>query len=324
MKFIPKLINDIITDMESIGRKEGEMAHIDDYEDYVDMSYFNLLERLPRELALRHLSNISFNNFNESQATEYLEKILQERTEAMTETEISDTHTQEVISGIEKEFLHELETSIFDRTDNFLGSGMTARIKRYDVHDKENNEVIPMAIKYLLTPTSKTLSVSAEHDMLLEVERIKQIEEIEHDIDFEYLSVPHPHFHHKTSKIQCYGMQLIDGPDLELGMSQADEGSVSPVLLENLKNVDLDKLLGEVDMFFTKMHTYCLHGDMKPKNLMVDEAGKFFIIDFGQSVLTNDIDDKSREQFENLKETEIEVTKEILKVFLKKVNKIIS
>ena len=60
-----------------------------------------------------------------------------------------------------------------------------------------------------------TLSASAEHDMLHEMERIQIIEEMERNMSFKYFRVPHPYFHHQTEHIQCYGMELIDGANLQ-------------------------------------------------------------------------------------------------------------
>ena len=48
-----------------------------------------------------------------------------------------------------------------------------------------------------------------------------------------------------------------------------------------------------------------LHGDIKSKNIMVDIlSGKFYLIDFGQSVAVRTMTDKTREQFENLQDEE--------------------
>jgi RIO-like serine/threonine protein kinase len=50
------------------------------------------------------------------------------------------------------------------------------------------------------------------------------------------------------------------------------------------------------------MHTVCVHGDMKAGNIMVTRDGRFYVIDFGQSMVETDINDKARDQFEVLKD----------------------
>lgn len=304
--------------MESLHQSQTPSPHYD-LEDYTDTPFYNLLRRMPKELAERHLTHIISNGLSDEIATAYLEQILAGRREATTVTEISDSHAQELFEAQGADFFRQIETSVFTDSDNYLGAGMTARVKRFDVTHKD--DTLPMAIKYLVTPTAKTLSASAEHDMIKEVERIKEIEEIERGADFKHLAVPHPYFHHKTTQIQCYGMQLIDGPDLENGVHLMTEGGLDQTTLETWAHLDLNELYEEIDGFFSRMHTYCLHGDMKPKNLMIDSTGKLYVIDFGQSVLTIDIDDKARDQFDNLKEMEIAATKEIIKDFIKKARK---
>ncbi len=292
--------------MESFRSQQGEQL-----EDYTDESYYSLLRRFPRELAEKHLNHIIQNDLNDDAAIAYLEELLAKRKEATTETVISDGHAKELFEGQEADFFRQLETTVFTSQENFLGAGLTARVKKFVAQHGE--EELPMAIKYLVSPTSKTLSAAAEHDMIREVERIKEIEEIERDGHFQYIGVPHPYFHHKTSEIQCYGMQLIEGADLEIYLEQIEKSEIDNDTLQAIAKLDTETIFLEIDAFYKKMHTYCLHGDMKPKNLMFDGSGKFYIIDFGQSILTMDISEKEREQYDNLTEDEIATTKDIIR-----------
>jgi RIO-like serine/threonine protein kinase len=66
------------------------------------------------------------------------------------------------------------------------------------------------------------------------------------------------------------------------------------------------------------MHTVCLHGDIKPANLMVSRDGRIMPIDLGQAVLTNNISEADYESFENLKEDEKKKAKLVLAIFLRK------
>jgi tRNA A-37 threonylcarbamoyl transferase component Bud32 len=285
--------------------------------DYSDEPFYFLLKRLPEELANLHLKKIITSDLDDDEAVSYVKEVLNNRKEAMTETLITDSQTLDFFDGNKEALLHEIETSVLSRPDNFLGAGMTAKIKQFDI--TKGNETLSMAVKYLLTPTPKTLSASAEHDMLREVERINAVEQLEMDANLSYMRVPHPFLHHKTDQIQCYGMQLIDGYDLEDVMDEIKYDRLSSDFINNVQSIDQDVLLNEIDTFFNKMHTYCIHADIKPKNIMVDQAGKFYIIDFGQSILSGDMTEQTRDQYETIKSDEIALTKETIRGFIRKI-----
>jgi serine/threonine protein kinase len=288
-------------------------------EDHITESYYPLLLKLPRELRERHVAVVEEHKMNASEATAYLEGVLEQRHEATTETFVSDARVVTILAepSLHERVLTMLESTVFQSPT--IGEGQTAKIKRFDLESVDGTESIPMAIKYLLTPTAKTLSASGEHDMLREVERMSTIEEIEHHEGIERIRVPHPYLHHKNELIQCYGMEFIDGADLR----QVIEGEVDDELLDTLSPYfDKEKeqeIQAEFERFLTAMHTYCLHGDIKPANIMVNRDGRFYLIDFGQSILVNDIDDTGRSQLDNLRELELEQTKTTIRLFIKKI-----
>lgn len=302
--------------------RQRREQHAFDASEYSDAPFYSLLKRLPPELAKRHSAHIEQEELTDAEATAYLTEIMASRNEATTISEVSDTHAQELFAGHEAEFFSRIETDVFSNPECHIGAGTTARVKRFDLPDGE--KTIPIAIKYLVSPNSKTLSASAEHDMIREVERIKHIEEIERDSSFEYLHVPHPYFHHKNKDIQCYGMEMVDGITLEEGLLQSASGNLDSSILEAVAGVDQRKLEQEFETFLGKMHEYCLHGDIKPKNIMVSRTGQFYLIDFGQSVLVNDITEKAQGQLEVLKDEEIKLTKYIVGSFLQNARKSIA
>lgn len=302
--------------MESFNKKLNEEQV--DISDYIETPFYSLISRLPEELAIRHLGYIEDSGLNDDEATQYLESILERRKEANTETKISDKRIDELFGDKKAEIFNEIETEVFTNPYNSLGFGRTAKVKRYDL--ESNGEVQPIAVKYLITPTEKTLSASGEHDMIHEVELLKSIEEVENGENFNYISVPHPYFHHKNTNIQCYGMQMIDGADLENAVSSESELiHLSDELQNKLMKIDTEKLKDEITSFYKRMHTLCLHGDIKPKNIMVDEDGKFYIIDFGQAVMKNDMTEKSMEQYQNLMEDEVKSTIELALRLIRKI-----
>ncbi len=288
-------------------------------EDHRDETYYPLLIELPPELRERHIKEIEEGGMNSEEATAYLQNITEKRHEATTETLVSDSRVEAMLAdpSIREQVLTMLESTVFQSPT--IGEGQTAKIKRFELISDDGVDTIPMAIKYLLTPTAKTLSAAGEHDMLREVERMSAVEEIEHHEGIERIRVPHPYLHHKNELIQCYGMEFIDGADLR----QVIEGEADEALMETLGTLfdrDSEKdVQNEFERFLTAMHTYCLHGDIKPANIMIDRDGRFYLIDFGQSVLVNDIDDTGRAQLDNLRDLEMEQARTTIRLCIRKV-----
>ena len=243
----------------------------------------------------------------------------------MTSSEISDPNIKEVFKGDEAELFKSLETTVFYNLDNYLGTGMTAKVKLYQTKKElgDTETEIKMAIKYVMTPTAKTISAEQEHNVIMEVERIRMVEKAESSFPnrSRYIRVPHPFLYHRTEDLQLYGMECIDGMTLE---QTNQEGMFYNEMKESLKNsplakVSLEELDGYIKRFFDTMHEFCLHGDIKPRNIMVSRDGVIYIIDFGQSVMSNNIPAGSEEAFENLKLDEIKGVQSAVKTMIGKI-----
>jgi serine/threonine protein kinase len=284
-------------------------------EDYVDNpALYGLLKRLPSELITFHTTKIESGNMADEEAISYIKDVLKKREAATTVSEISDSSIKKHFEGRESEIFEHIENDLFFDQESQIGSGMTAKVKLYEIETE--NIIVPTAVKYLVTPTSKTLSAQGEHDMILEVERLVEIEKLEEKSKghLTHLRVPHPYFHHRTEHIQCYGMEYIDGVTLEQASEQKwRDSTLKGDIAEALKNTTMESLFDEIDMFYSNMHEYCLHGDMKPGNMMIGRDGTLYIIDFGQSVLISHIPDKARGQLEVLKEDEIKFSKDAVR-----------
>lgn len=295
--------------MESFNTQENISV-----EDYSEEPYFSLLKQLPAQLALFHIKHIESEVMTDQEASDYLSTIVEERQEVMQVSEISDTTLFQELLGREAEMFNQLENWTRVNPDNYLGTGTTATVKSYTI--KTANETYELAIKYVITPNKKTLTAQAEHDVISEVERLKIIElaESKHEARTRFIRVPHPYLHHKNKEVQLFGMEKVDGINLQ----QARDGFISPDFLTNLKKSQLatmsaKEIEGYVERFFDTMHEYCLHGDIKPRNIMVNSDGVFYIIDFGQSRLAHTVPEEAQEQFDNLKADEIKMTTTFIK-----------
>jgi tRNA A-37 threonylcarbamoyl transferase component Bud32 len=291
---------------------------LEDFKDNEELH--RLLLRLPIQLRQVHMQHIA--DLHEDAATEYLYALHERRGEALRESVVNDENLRSYFDSHKEQIFKALETTLFADEESVIGRGTTAKINRLDLHamDSESSENVPeMAIKYLITPNDQTLNVAAEHDLIAEVEQLRKIEFAESaaGADKFHIRVPHPYFYHRKGKIQCYGMELIDGINLDAVGSTVRNIDLKEELKETLKDIDQGALMQEIDLFFDTMHTICLHGDVKRGNMMVSRDGHFYVIDFGQSKLMTSVSDTHVETLEVAKEGEKRVAKKCVHDFLK-------
>ena len=192
------------------------------------------LSLMPRELWSKHFAALqSLTEKHRSESKEavaemrvnYVLGIIEARENAIVECNTYDHKIKEAFlnSKDQIESLGESLRELLVTKGNLLGYGQTARIKSTRL--SESGE--PVAVKFLLTPTPKTLSVDGEHEMLYEVETLVNIEDSEERLSsIEHIGVPHPFFYYKRGKLQCYGMSEIHGVTLEEILS--DDGGYRP------------------------------------------------------------------------------------------------
>jgi uncharacterized protein (UPF0297 family) len=276
---------------------------------YESSTFYGLLMKLPPSLISEELKKgMEDGELSDEVITEELQKIFENRESVLTESHVYDSSFSENV-GDRKEAFFESLVALLSEKGNRIGSGTTAEVMKTEALNQETGNTISLAIKYLLTPNEGTLSAQMESAVLAEVERIKTVEEIENGENLKYISVPHPYFHFKNSKIRCYGMQQIMGFDLEGDFSYIENKASRKELIRKVAEIDIDQINKELETFFKKMHEYCLHGDVKPKNLMLDTDGKFYLIDFGQSRLATDMPDKPLEEIYNMQDDEVKNAK---------------
>lgn len=290
-------------------------TEVEDFKD--NPTLYRLLKQLPKELQRAHIARIE--HLTDEQSEEYLYALHERREAALRESVVSDEELQPYFEDHKVEIWKALETRVFNGIENHLGAGTTARVKRLDLTEfGDDAPTKELAVKYLVTPTEKTLSASGEHDMIVEVEQLQAIEKAEREAlgDRAHIRVPHPYFHYQKGKLQCYGMELIDGINLDQGLSGAYDPALKTQFSAYFASINRDALMREVDLFFDTMHSICIHGDIKPRNLMISQEGQFFVIDFGQSLLQTKVDEKSAPAFEELKAEEKRNAKDVIRFFL--------
>ncbi len=310
--------------MNSLERDFEPPFNVSDYE---DESYYQLLRQLPRELAKNHMRYIEGQAMNDQEIFDYLSEIIIGRREAVTVSEISDPHIAEIFAGREAELFKSLETTVFNDPANYLGAGTTAKVKLFNVtsNNPDSPAAIPMAVKYIVTPNSGTLTAQEEHNVVAEMDRIRTVEaaEVKHPRRSRFVRVPHPFLYHQNDKIQLYSMECVQGITLAEVLS---EGRFTRELRESLRQSRLaevtpDEMDGYIKRFFDTMHEHYIHGDIKPLNLMISRDGVLYVIDFGQSKSINNFSEKEQDALEVLKEDEIKSTQSMMRTLLHKVFK---
>ncbi len=299
--------------MNAFPKPPAEEAY--DLEDFRDNeTLYKLLSRLPKNLRDEHMTRIG--HLSTDKAEGYLYALHERRDAALRESGVSDEGLKPFFEAHKEEIWEALETRVFNGTENHVGAGTTARIKRLDFSEfgGEGSEAAPkVAVKFLVSPNEKTLSASGEHDMILEVEKFQAIERAEilaNGADLR-VRVPHPYFYYQKGKFQCYGMEEIDGINLEQGREGRYDAALGDDMRTSLKDIDRDAL--------TVLHRAgLLHGDIKPRNLMMSREGILYVIDLGQSLLATHVNESSVESFENLKDAEKRNTKDAVRFFLTK------
>lgn len=292
-----------------------------DIEDYADNeTLYRLLMRLPKDLRNMHMQRVA--HLEDEEATGYLYALHERRDAALRESNVSDESLKPYFEAHKEQIWEALETRVFsDAPENQVGRGSTAKVHKFELEDYADDNRAPVeevAVKYLVSPNATTLSVSGEHDLIVEVEQMRRIEAAENASigPNSRIRVPHPYFYYQKGPIQCYAMELVDGVNLEKGISGEYKPEVGEDLRSSLKDVDRAALMQEIDSFFDTMHTICHHGDIKPANMMVSRDGTFYVIDFGQSKLMTSVGEEHHVASEEWKDGEKKRAKEVVRRFL--------
>lgn len=297
-------------------------------EDYEGTPFYPLMQKLPEKLAIAHVVKMDEAGWSDEEIEIALTELVSKRNEIIREGKISDERLEAQLTPEQKQNLfNDIETRVISNRENFLGEGTTAQIKQHEVTLTQNDEetVLPLAIKYVVKPRRGTLRAESEHNVIKEVQQLQAVDKAERKFPnrSRFIRVPHPYLHFSSDKIDSYGMEVVNGYNL----LQVAEPGVTPLafkealLNSELFHLDQNELDGYVDRFVETMHEHCLHGDMKPRNVMVNEEGVLYLIDFGQSLPVNTLPSGTEDQVQNLMNDEVKHLKSMVHGMIRQVRK---
>lgn len=243
-----------------------ERAEIESLE-ALERRFFQKLTSLPDSLAQRWEDE--FNNLEEVTEDFFIkfDTFLENRVGALSNVlEIEPGLNEEIVSEI-----HEAERVIrqtFGDPHYFLGNGRVAEVYELPIAPH-------LCVKYV-----KDNAAYSEGNHLR--------------AEFEYLELlrtfiragvraPQPYFIRiHPSEGHSYGMEKIHGKSLSQILERPAE---NPKLVELLKEVDREQVKKQLVEYIKAIHEEfkVTHGDLFLRNIMLDDDGNFYIIDFGKA-----------------------------------------
>lgn len=228
-------------------------------------------------------------------------KFLDDRKDALSSV-------MEIEPGLNEDIVKEiLETEAyiqktFGDPHHFLGNGRVAEV--YEIPNAQH-----LCVKYV----KDQVAYNDDNHMRTEYTYLEDLS----DFVVNGIRAPKPYFVRiHPSEGHSYGMERINGKSLSQILERPAENEK---LIRMLKEMD-NSLVKENFMAYIKaMHEQfsLTHGDLFMRNLMVDEEGNFFVIDFGKSKIELVGEDHERRRSSDLATLNSEVS-----IFLRKIDKI--
>jgi serine/threonine protein kinase len=291
---------------ENIKNELAEFAHSENSDDidkftkqepandYEEILY-SILQKLPKELINARLKEYAKNNTTLFDAIEQSLSFLQKRN-MLWKYEGDEKYYQEI-----RESIQTFEGAKYQK-DLFKGRGNAAFVFQVP-------EVPTVCIKFLHSPNMQRYSIEREFGILTTAHEISK--------KFETLKIPEPHAVavHTEDQKSFFTMETIDGMTL-LQLEQfpgdrrkflervGEAGFSESYLLSLLTDSKIQESMRR-DIEMLHKHNV-VHGDIHPRNIMLDINGNFYLIDFGNAVIpTNIATGIAYETIENTKETDL-------------------
>ncbi len=233
----------------------------------LERQFFQNLKQLPSELAQKWEDE--FYDL-ESVTPEFFDKFeafLTSRTSALSNViEIEPGLNEEIVEEI-----HEAERVIrqtFGDMHYFLGNGRVAEV--YE---------LPLAPHLCVKYVKDGEAYSEGNHLRTEFEYLEQLREF----SAAGVRTPLPYFVRiHPSEGHSYGMEKIVGKSLSQILEKPQE---CVDLIALLKQVDRTQVKKQLIEYMQAVHTLfkITHGDLFKRNIMVDNSGNFFVIDFGKA-----------------------------------------
>lgn len=95
----------------------------------------------------------------------------------------------------------------------------------------------------------------------------------------------------KNRDVRCPAIVLIDRSRSEIYMTEI-EGVELKKALDSLPGKEVRRIAGELGAMVARMHLGGIaHGDLTSSNIILDKSGRIYLVDFGLSTFTNDVED---------------------------------
>ncbi len=259
-------------------------------------------EVLPKDLVKRNVADCVATRKNVAETLHFLLSQMEKRASTW-EIDGEEPYKEEAIATIQL-----LSTARFN-TELFLGKGNAGYV--FIAPGTEN-----YCIKYIHTPEKQLFSIEEEFTILGQVNDVA--------LSFKALRIPQAHCIAKNidGKKNFFTMEKITGLTLEQLIEFPSKRKTEypdlngEQIIELLENSLLrDKLLQDLH----SLHDAgIIHGDIHPKNMMLNRTGEICLIDFGNAVIpVNAKTTATYDGIENIKELDI-------KAFINSIKKTIS
>jgi tRNA A-37 threonylcarbamoyl transferase component Bud32 len=238
--------------------------------DFNEGDFRRLLDTVPRELAQswedEFDGNDVFPGLEEKEHPEFFARFQ----EFLNKRKLAFVTSFEIESDVDKGIVEEIMSTqevisnTFGDTQYFIGDGMAA-----DVY------ILPTAPHLCV----KYLKVKDDKKLRKEVEFLRKLRLFVS----EGVRTPVPYFvQNHPGEGSLYGMEKINGKSLSQIL---DHPQLNADLIDLVKKMDREEVEKRLRTYVDDLHTKfnIVHNDIALRNLMLDEEGNFFVIDFGKS-----------------------------------------